>query len=77
MAETSMADVCVVGAGPVGGTLACRLASAGVETVLIRWRIRPSTGEPMPSRRVPGLCFKMLVYGTGCPTRPIRLWISG
>lgn len=29
------ADVCVVGAGPVGGTLACALASAGVPTVLI------------------------------------------
>ncbi len=29
------ADVCVVGAGPVGGTLACVLASAGVATVLV------------------------------------------
>ncbi len=29
------ADVCVVGAGPVGGALACRLAAAGVSTVII------------------------------------------
>ena len=29
------ADVCVVGAGPVGATLACRLASAGVRTVVV------------------------------------------
>jgi 2-octaprenyl-6-methoxyphenol hydroxylase len=35
MTETISADVCVVGAGPVGGTLACRLASAGVETVIV------------------------------------------
>jgi 2-octaprenyl-6-methoxyphenol hydroxylase len=29
------ADICVVGAGPVGATLACRLAAAGVRTVVI------------------------------------------
>jgi 2-octaprenyl-6-methoxyphenol hydroxylase len=29
------ADVCVIGAGPVGGTMACALASAGVDTVLV------------------------------------------
>ena len=28
-------EVCVVGAGPVGGTLACRLAAAGVPTVVV------------------------------------------
>jgi 2-octaprenyl-6-methoxyphenol hydroxylase len=28
------AEVCIVGAGPVGGTLACRLAAAGVPTVV-------------------------------------------
>ena len=46
MAETSMADVCVVGAGPVGGTLACRLASAGVETVLIDRAPLPPMAHP-------------------------------
>jgi 2-octaprenyl-6-methoxyphenol hydroxylase len=35
MTEVIAADVCVVGAGPVGGTLACVLASAGVSTVLV------------------------------------------
>jgi 2-octaprenyl-6-methoxyphenol hydroxylase len=29
------ADVCVMGAGPVGGALACRLAAAGVKTVIV------------------------------------------
>jgi 2-octaprenyl-6-methoxyphenol hydroxylase len=35
MSETISADVCVVGSGPVGGTLACRLAAAGVATVVV------------------------------------------
>ncbi len=34
-ATTTEADVCVVGAGPVGGTLACRLAAGGVRTVVV------------------------------------------
>ena len=32
---TTKVDVCVVGAGPVGGTLACRLAGAGLATALV------------------------------------------
>jgi 2-octaprenyl-6-methoxyphenol hydroxylase len=35
MTEVISADVCVVGAGPVGGTLACVLASAGIATVVV------------------------------------------
>jgi 2-octaprenyl-6-methoxyphenol hydroxylase len=35
MSEALSADVCVVGAGPVGGTLACRLAAAGIATVVV------------------------------------------
>ncbi|HEY3847452.1 MAG TPA: UbiH/UbiF/VisC/COQ6 family ubiquinone biosynthesis hydroxylase [Acetobacteraceae bacterium] len=35
MSDTITAEVCVMGAGPVGGTLACRLASAGVSTVVV------------------------------------------
>jgi 2-octaprenyl-6-methoxyphenol hydroxylase len=35
MAETVSSEVCIVGAGPVGGSLACRLAAAGVPTVVI------------------------------------------
>ncbi len=46
MPGTLMADVCVVGAGPVGGTLACRLAAAGVETVLIDRAPLPPMAHP-------------------------------
>ncbi len=35
MTETIAAEICVVGAGPVGGTLACRLAEAGISTVVV------------------------------------------
>ena len=30
-----IADVCIMGAGPVGGSLACRLAEAGIATVVV------------------------------------------
>jgi 2-octaprenyl-6-methoxyphenol hydroxylase len=33
--ETISAEVCVIGAGPVGGTLACRLANEGIDTVVV------------------------------------------
>ena len=46
MVETISADVCVVGGGPVGGTLACRLASAGVSTVLIDRAALPPMAHP-------------------------------
>ncbi|MGE0419672.1 MAG: FAD-dependent monooxygenase, partial [Acetobacteraceae bacterium] len=35
MGETTPVDVCIMGAGPVGGALACRLATAGVRTAVI------------------------------------------
>ena len=35
MTDTLTADVCIMGAGPVGGSLACRLAQAGVRTVVV------------------------------------------
>ena len=40
------ADVCIVGAGPVGGTLACRLAMAGVSTVLVDRAALPPMAHP-------------------------------
>jgi 2-octaprenyl-6-methoxyphenol hydroxylase len=40
------ADVCVVGAGPVGATLACRLASAGVRTAVIDRAALPPMEHP-------------------------------
>ena len=35
MSDHLAAEVCIVGAGPVGGTLACRLAAAGIPTVVV------------------------------------------
>ena len=35
MTETIQAEICIVGAGPVGATLACRLAAAGIVTIVI------------------------------------------
>jgi 2-octaprenyl-6-methoxyphenol hydroxylase len=35
MGEHLSVEVCVVGAGPVGGTLACRLAAAGIATAVV------------------------------------------
>jgi len=35
MSEPVRVEVCIVGAGPVGGTLACRLAMAGIATAII------------------------------------------
>jgi len=35
MSDRLSAEVCVVGAGPVGGTLACRLAAASIATVVV------------------------------------------
>lgn len=35
MGERVAVQVCVVGAGPVGGALACRLASAGISTAVV------------------------------------------
>ena len=46
MTETVTADVCVMGAGPVGGTLACRLAAAGVRTVVVDRAALPPMEHP-------------------------------
>lgn len=39
-------DVCVIGAGPVGATLACRLASAGIRTAVIDRAALPPMEHP-------------------------------
>lgn len=39
-------DVCVIGAGPVGGTLACRLAEAGVRTAVVDGAALPPMEHP-------------------------------
>jgi 2-octaprenyl-6-methoxyphenol hydroxylase len=46
MSERVSADVCVVGAGPVGGTLACRLAAAGLATVVVDRSALPPMEHP-------------------------------
>ena len=46
MTETLTADVCIMGAGPVGGTLACRLARAGVRTVVVDRAALPPMEHP-------------------------------
>jgi len=35
MSQTIETEVCIVGAGPVGGALACRIAAAGIPTAII------------------------------------------
>ncbi len=46
MTEALTADVCIMGAGPVGGTLACRLAQAGVRTVVVDRAALPPMENP-------------------------------
>jgi 2-octaprenyl-6-methoxyphenol hydroxylase len=46
MSDTITAEVCVMGAGPVGGTLACRLAAAGVSTVVVDRAALPPMENP-------------------------------
>jgi 2-octaprenyl-6-methoxyphenol hydroxylase len=46
MSEHLSAAVCVVGAGPVGGTLACRLASAGISTIVVDRAALPPMEHP-------------------------------
>ena len=46
MAEGLSAEVCVVGAGPVGASLACRLGAAGIATVVIDRAALPPMEHP-------------------------------
>jgi 2-octaprenyl-6-methoxyphenol hydroxylase len=46
MTANISAQVCVMGAGPVGGTLACRLAGAGVSVVVIDQAALPPMENP-------------------------------
>jgi 2-octaprenyl-6-methoxyphenol hydroxylase len=46
MAETIDVDVCIVGAGPVGGTLACRLGAAGIPTAIVDRAALPPMEDP-------------------------------
>jgi 2-octaprenyl-6-methoxyphenol hydroxylase len=46
MTETLSVQVCIMGAGPVGGALACRLAGAGVSVALIDQAALPPMESP-------------------------------
>jgi 2-octaprenyl-6-methoxyphenol hydroxylase len=46
MTGTRNVDVCIVGAGPVGGTLACRLGEAGIRTAIIDRAALPPMEHP-------------------------------
>ncbi len=46
MAGTMDVDVCVVGAGPVGGTLACRLAAGGARVAVVDRAALPPMEHP-------------------------------
>jgi 2-octaprenyl-6-methoxyphenol hydroxylase len=46
MSEHLSAAVCVIGAGPVGGTLACRLAAAGISTIVVDRAALPPMEHP-------------------------------
>jgi 2-octaprenyl-6-methoxyphenol hydroxylase len=62
MADTIAADVCVVGAGPVGGTLACRLAAAGITTVVVDQAALPPMAHP---------AFDGRAYAIAAGSRPL------
>lgn len=46
MPEALGVDVCIVGAGPVGATLACRLATAGMQVAIIDRAALPPMEHP-------------------------------
>jgi len=46
MADTIEVDVCVVGAGPVGGVLACLLAASGQQVAIVDRAALPPMTHP-------------------------------
>jgi 2-octaprenyl-6-methoxyphenol hydroxylase len=46
MTDTLSVDVCIMGAGPVGGTLACRLVQGGVKVALVDQAALPPMENP-------------------------------
>jgi 2-octaprenyl-6-methoxyphenol hydroxylase len=84
VSETLSLDVCVVGAGPVGGTLACRLATAGVRTAIIDRAPLPPMEDPAFDGRAYAIAAgpRALLAEAGlwtllpeppCPIRDIRV----
>lgn len=84
MSEAIRTEVCVIGAGPVGGTLACRLAEAGIATaVLDRAPLPPMTHPDFDGRAYAiAAGTRAVLEGAGlwqrlaepvCPIRAIRV----
>lgn len=84
MSRSEMVDVCVIGAGPVGGTLACRLAEAGIATAVVDRTALPPMEHPNFDGRAYAIAAgSRLVLGTAglwsrlpdppCPIRAIRV----
>lgn len=62
MTDTFTTDVCIMGAGPVGGALACRLAAAGISTVVIDRAALPPMEHP---------AFDGRAYAIAAGSRPL------
>jgi 2-octaprenyl-6-methoxyphenol hydroxylase len=84
MREPLSIDVCIVGAGPAGGTLACRLAMAGVRTAIIDRAPLPPMEDPAFDGRAYAIAAgpRALLNAAGlwallpeppCPIRDIRV----
>jgi 2-octaprenyl-6-methoxyphenol hydroxylase len=84
MSERLSAEVCVVGAGPVGASLACRLAAAGIATVVIDRAALPPMEHPAFDGRAYAIAAgsrRLLedagvwdrLAGDACPIRDIRV----
>ncbi len=58
MRQNLSVEVCVVGAGPVGGTLACRLAAAGIATAVV-------DRAPLPPMEHPAFDGRAYAIATG------------
>lgn len=62
MDERQSSEVCVIGAGPVGATLACRLAAAGIATLVV-------DRAPLPPMEHPA--FDGRAYAIAAGSRPL------
>jgi 2-octaprenyl-6-methoxyphenol hydroxylase len=69
MVSERRVEVCVVGAGPVGGTLACRLAAAGVATAVIERAALPLLEHPDFDGRA-----YAIAAGSRCVLEQAGLW---
>ena len=88
MAERFAAEVCIIGAGPVGGALACRLATAGISTAVVDRAALPPMEHPAFDGRAYAIAAgsRRLLQEAGvwdalaeaaCPIRDIRVSDGG